>query len=88
MDESLVALPLLLGVDPGDVLMIDSKMQGWYSYTKGCCFEIKKTKILDPIKKYLSLEIWYAQNYGDMQRQMLVWTLPSKGLAVINLMRP
>jgi hypothetical protein len=66
IDESLVVLQLLLGLDAGDMLTLDSKVQGGYSHTKksGCFLNVKSD--LSPIvKKHLSSDVWFAKNYGD-----------------------
>lgn len=66
MDESLVVLQMLLGIDIGDILTLDSKNQGMYTYgpAQGC-FENVKTKVSPRVKEYLSSDSWFAQNYGD-----------------------
>mmetsp|Transcript_738 Transcript_738/g.1364 ORF Transcript_738/g.1364 Transcript_738/m.1364 type:complete len:170 (+) Transcript_738:840-1349(+) len=66
IDESLVVLQMLLGLDAGDMLTLDSKVQGGYAHTKtsGCFLNVKSD--LSPIvKKHLSSDVWFAKNYGD-----------------------
>ena len=68
MDESLIVLQLLLGIDIGDVLTLDSKLQGMYTYMPTYiekCFKGVKAHISPRVKEYLSSNTWYAQNYGD-----------------------
>ena len=42
MDESLIVLQLLLGIDIGDVLTLDSKLQGMYTYIEKCFKGVKR----------------------------------------------
>lgn len=66
MDESLVVLQILLGLDVGDMLTLDSKVQGGYSHTKKSgCFQNVKADLSHKVKGYLSSDVWFAQNYGD-----------------------
>lgn len=65
MDESLVVLSMLLGVHVGDVLTLDSKVNGMYFHEGKRCFKIVKSKVSPRVKDYLSSDVWYAQNYGD-----------------------
>ena len=64
MDESLIVLQLLLGIDIGDLLTLDSKVQGMYTYIAKC-FKGVKAHISPRVKEHLSSNTWYAQNYGD-----------------------
>jgi hypothetical protein len=65
MDESLVVLSMLLGIHVGDVLTLDSKVNGMYFLDGNQCFRIAKSNVSPLVKEYLSSQIWYAQNYGD-----------------------
>jgi hypothetical protein len=65
MEESLVALAMLLGVRVGDIVTLDTKVQGMYAYESQRCFKIVKSFVSPRVEKYLSSEVWYAQNYGD-----------------------
>jgi len=65
MDELLVALQMLLGVDIGDMLALDSKVQGAYVYSGITCFKSVKAQVSPLVKEYISSNTWYAQNYGD-----------------------
>jgi hypothetical protein len=66
MDESLVVLQMLLGVDLGDLLTLDSKVQGSYYYTgTNGCIQLVNSHVSPRVKEYLTSDVWYAQNYGD-----------------------
>jgi hypothetical protein len=65
MDESLVVLQLLMGVSAGDILTLDSKVQGSYYYDDSRCFKIVKSHVSPHVKEYLSSDVWNNQNYGD-----------------------
>jgi hypothetical protein len=65
MDESLVALAMLFGVQIGDIVTLDTKVQGMYALEANRCFKIVKSHVSPRVKEYLSSEVWYAQNYGD-----------------------
>ena len=66
MDESLVVLQMLLGIDIGDILTLDSKVQGMYSYSNRRCFKSVKSHKSPCVEEYLTSSKWYAQNYGDI----------------------
>jgi hypothetical protein len=57
MDESLVVLSMLLGVHVGDVLTLDSKVNGMYFYEGKRCFKIVKSNVSPRVKDYLSLDV-------------------------------
>jgi hypothetical protein len=65
MEESLVALAMLLGVQIGDIVTLDTKVQGMYAYEANRCFKIVESHVSPRVKEYLSSDVWYAQNYGD-----------------------
>ena len=67
MDESLVALALLLNIDVGDVLVTSSKVAGSYFYDppQHRCVELSKSYISPTVQAYLESDDWKAQNYGD-----------------------
>jgi hypothetical protein len=68
MDESLVALQLLMGLRLGDILLTSSKVGGTFSRTSPtapACIEIQKSFISKRVKEYLASDEWYAKNYGD-----------------------
>jgi hypothetical protein len=69
MDESLVALQLLMGLRLGDILLTSSsKVGGTFSRSspkEPACIEIQKSFISERVKEYLGSDEWYAKNYGD-----------------------
>jgi hypothetical protein len=73
MDESLVALQLLLDLDLGDILITSAKVSdGSYSMAhlgsskeEAPCFKMKKGFLSQEIQDYFHSDQWYAQNYGD-----------------------
>jgi len=67
MDESLVALSLLLDIDVGDVLVTSSKVAGSYFYDPPThqCVELTKSFVSPAVQAYLDSDDWKAQNYGD-----------------------
>ena len=72
MNESLVAMALIMGIDIGDVLTTSSKVSG-SSYhlvvrknvTDWRCVKIVKSVVSPSVQKYLDSDEWRAQNYGD-----------------------
>lgn len=57
---------MLLGVNVGDILTLDSKIQGMYQFhSRKKCFKIVKSNVTSQVKEYLSSSLWYTQNYGD-----------------------
>jgi len=55
LDESLVALRLILGLDAGDILYVSSKVSGGYDDgANGKCTKIPKAILSQKMKKYLS----------------------------------
>ena len=72
MDESLVALSLVLGVDVGDVVVADSKITGetyrmWKSkpIEASHCIPTIKSFVSETIRTFLEGDRWRASNYGD-----------------------
>jgi len=69
MDESLVALALVMGVPVSDVLVVDSKVSGGgvtpFHYAWGQCWPVLKGFTSDAVKQYLQSDQWRAANYGD-----------------------
>lgn len=67
IDESIVALQLLLGLRVGDVLSTSAKMGGGYYYDKEkrSCIPIQKTRRSAAVQEYLESDEWQAVNYGD-----------------------
>jgi len=67
MDESVVMLGLLLGIDVGDLLTVSSKVHDRYHYFPwlGKCLRIAPSFVSRKVGLYLNSSSWYAQNYGD-----------------------
>lgn len=66
MDESVVALQLLLGVPVTDVLSLSTKVAGSYNlYRKKICKKIYKSFVSPTVQIHLTSQEWYAKNYGD-----------------------
>ena len=69
IDESLVAMQLLLGLPLSDTLFTSAKVGGGYAHTpkRGDhhCTPIQKAFQSPAVKDYLSSDVWYAHNYGD-----------------------
>ena len=70
MDESLVALSMIMGVEVGEVLTNDAKIAGSdYSYVvddKGeHCQRIKRSFRSNRVKQFLESDEWRARSYGD-----------------------
>lgn len=68
MQESLVVLQLLLGLNTTDILYLSSKLSGDYSYNyqpHPGCHKLTKATISPAVNAHLSSNLWYAQNYQD-----------------------
>jgi hypothetical protein len=85
LDESIVALQLLLGLPVGDVLSMSAKMGGGYFYEKEtrACIPIQKTRRSLAVQVYLDSDEWQAVNYGDYllyaaANQSLDWTIDER----------
>jgi Galactose-3-O-sulfotransferase len=67
MDESIVVLQLLLGLNVGDVLSTSAKVGGAYDYhgKELGCVPIQKTHMSPVVREYLESDEWQALNYGD-----------------------
>lgn len=71
MDESLVTMALLLGLDVGDVVVVAAKTGGSesYFYDEGhkACRALTHSEVTssDAVQAYLASDDWRAQNYGD-----------------------
>lgn len=67
LDESLVAMQLLLGLPVGDILSTSSKVGGGYACVgKECdCVAVQKSFRSPTVQAYLESDEWYAKNYGD-----------------------
>ena len=76
MDESLVVLQLLLGLEPSDILSLSFNVGGSYRYEHGKCKLLAKSYISPGIQAYLESDEWYAKNYGDY----LLWEAANRSL--------
>ncbi len=67
MDESLVALQLMLGLQVGDILSSSAKVGGGYYYRAidDICVLVQKSRQSPAVKQYLESDEWQAVNYGD-----------------------
>ena len=64
LDESLVLLRLLLGLNAGDILYISAKQSGGYDAGgyKGTCYKIAPSFTTPEMKDYLNGDEWYKRN--------------------------
>ena len=67
MDESVVTLQLLLGLNVGDVLSTSSKVGGAFDYhgKERGCLSIQKAHSSPVVREYLESDEWQALNYVD-----------------------
>jgi hypothetical protein len=67
LDESLVAMSLLLDIDVGDILVTSSKVGGSFFYDppRNRCVSLTKSFTSPAVQAYLDSDDWKAQNYGD-----------------------
>lgn len=75
MDESLVILSFLMGLEVSDILVVPSKHSGqnwYYSRSKNECWPMVKGKTPAIVYAYLSSDEWRAANYGDYLLHSLV----------------
>lgn len=68
MDESLVALQLLLGLETSDILYMSSRLPSQYTKSGGKCRKNIDSQTLrsQAVQDYLQSPTWWAQNYGDL----------------------
>ena len=67
-DESLVAMQLMLGLRPSDILYLSSKQAGssyYYNERKNKCMFLQKASASPGVAMHLSSDEWYAKQYGD-----------------------
>jgi len=64
LDESLVILQLLLGLQPFDVLYLKAKTSGTFDISNKCRRTPKVVETLQ-ITEYLSSDEWFQHNHGD-----------------------
>jgi hypothetical protein len=72
MDESLVAMALLLQIDVGDVLVTSSKVAGTSQYhllhpnkRTYYCLSTRQSYVTPVVERFLQSNQWRAMNYGD-----------------------
>ena len=72
MDESLVAMALLLQIDVGDVLVTSSKVAGTSQYhllhpdkRTFYCLSTRQSYVSPVVARFLQSKQWRAMNYGD-----------------------
>jgi len=65
MDESLVALQFLLGLNITDILYMSSKIAGGFRISKQSCVRMQKSFISKNVSEFLSSQEWFEANYGD-----------------------
>ena len=65
LDESLVLLRLLLGLDAKDILYVPSKVGGSFARLGDKCVYIQKKITTPAVDKYLNSEEWYKRNELD-----------------------
>jgi hypothetical protein len=71
-DESLVAMQLMLDLQPSDILYLPSKTAGSYLFENNKCVLIQKSNISPGIANYFASNEWYAKEYGDYLLQEAV----------------
>ena len=65
MDESVVALQLLLGTEVGDMMSTPAKVSGGWDYFHTGCVEMKRSFVSPGVRAFLLSDEWHAKNYGD-----------------------
>jgi len=72
MEESLVAMAIVMGIDVGDVLVTSSKVAGGSRYhlvkpanERITCLPIARSFTSSGVASYLASDEWRAANYGD-----------------------
>jgi hypothetical protein len=70
MDESLVALAMLTGLELEDVIVTSSKLAGDYflknvGKNRGRCIKSRSAFVSNATRAYLDSDSWLAKNYGD-----------------------
>jgi len=67
MDEAVVVLALILGVDVGDVLVRSANVAGnRFHYSTGKCHPTNKASVSPEVKEYLASDDFRAEHYGDL----------------------
>ena len=65
LDECLVLIQLMLGMDTNDILYLPSKASGGYTFYYGKCRKIVKSYQSPSVAEYLSSKEWYTDAFGD-----------------------
>jgi len=65
MDDSLVILQLLLGLQAGDIVSLSYNVGGSYRYEHGNCKQLIKSVVSPGMQEFFQSDLWYASNYGD-----------------------
>lgn len=67
MDESAVALQLLLGLDTSAILYLSSELSGGYDdgTFQNKCFLVEKSFVSKDVQSYLDSPAWKDKNHGD-----------------------
>lgn len=65
MEESLVVMKLMLGLETGDILSLSYNVGGSYRYQNGKCVQLIKPHTSSGMQEYFESDEWYAKNYGD-----------------------
>jgi len=65
LDECLVLMQLMLGMDTTDILYLSSKVAGSYFSHRNKCIKIQKTFKSSKVSNYLASKEWYTESFGD-----------------------
>lgn len=66
LNESLVALQLLLDLDPSDILYVSgTKQSGSWAAVRDKCHKLIPKTVSPVVRAYLESPTWLARNYGD-----------------------
>jgi len=66
LDESLVAMAILLDLSLGDILYLPSKVSGGYYHDGKGCVKTAKSFVTPAVSQYLSSKEWHQEIYGDV----------------------
>ena len=65
LDESLVLMQLMLGMDTDDILYMSSKVAGSYFKSRKKCILLSKSFTSSAVKEYLRSEEFVSESFGD-----------------------
>jgi len=72
LDECLVLIQLMLGLETSDILYLSSKVSGSYFLERskddddlGHCVKLEKSFVPTPVAEYLSSNQWYTDSFAD-----------------------